>query len=113
METYQLVHPEHLNHYGHLFGGNLLKWVDEQAWIAASIDYPNILFVTVGMDKVEFKKGVQVGTVLRFDIQRTRVGQTSVTYRVDVYNGADIIFSTHVTFVHVDEHGHKKQLPEI
>lgn len=28
METYKLVLPEHLNPYGYLFGGNLLKWVD-------------------------------------------------------------------------------------
>jgi len=25
MENYKLVLPEHLNHYGFLFGGNLLK----------------------------------------------------------------------------------------
>jgi competence protein ComEC len=36
MESYTVVRPEHLNHYGHLFGGCLLKWVDEIAWIAAS-----------------------------------------------------------------------------
>jgi acyl-CoA hydrolase len=27
------VLPEHLNHYGYLFGGHLLKWVDASAWI--------------------------------------------------------------------------------
>ena len=36
MESYKVVRPEHLNHFGHLFGGCLLKWVDEIAWIAAS-----------------------------------------------------------------------------
>ncbi|HSO80381.1 MAG TPA: hotdog domain-containing protein, partial [Chromatiaceae bacterium] len=35
MESYKVVRPEHLNHFGHLFGGCLLKWVDEIAWIAA------------------------------------------------------------------------------
>ena len=29
MESYKVVRPEHLNHYGYLFGGFLLKWVDE------------------------------------------------------------------------------------
>jgi len=38
MESYKLVLPEHLNHYGYLFGGNMLKWVDEISWIAASRD---------------------------------------------------------------------------
>lgn len=31
MENFTLVRPEHLNHHGYLFGGVLLKWVDEYA----------------------------------------------------------------------------------
>jgi len=31
MNQYKLALPEHLNHYGYLFGGNMLKWVDEYA----------------------------------------------------------------------------------
>ena len=100
MENYKLVLPEHLNHYGYLFGGNLLKWVDEVAYIAASLDYPGCNFVTIGMDKVEFKKGVREGTILRFTTTKTRVGKTSVSYQVDVTRGSDqkaeSIFSTNV-----------------
>ena len=40
MENRRLVLPEHLNHFGFLFGGQLLRWVDGTAWIAASLDYP-------------------------------------------------------------------------
>ena len=36
---YKLVLPEHLNQYGFLFGGNLLKWIDEVSWMA-SLDFP-------------------------------------------------------------------------
>ena len=50
MENHRLVLPEHLNHYGFLFGGHLLKWVDEFAYIAATIEYPGYNFVTIGMD---------------------------------------------------------------
>ena len=34
-ESTLLVRPEHLNHHGFLFGGRLLEWLDEQAYIAA------------------------------------------------------------------------------
>lgn len=51
MESYKLVLPEHLNHYGYLFGGYLLQWVDETAYIAATLDYPGSNFVTVAMDR--------------------------------------------------------------
>lgn len=118
MENYKLVLPEHLNHYGYLFGGALLMWVDEISWIAASLDYPGCKFVTVGMDRVEFKKSVRQGSLLRFDIGRAREGRTSVTYAVNVFS-KDIekgketkIFSTGVTFVCLDAQGKKRELTD-
>ena len=113
MENYKLVLPGHLNHYGYLFGGNLLQWVDEVGWIAASMDYPGCNFVTIGMDKVEFKKSVRQGALLRFETKRSREGNTSVQYAVDVYlhdikSGDDeSIFSTNTTFVCIDSQGKK------
>ncbi len=117
MESYKIVRPEHLNHYGYLFGGFLLKWVDEISWIAASRDYPHCRFVTVALDQVEFHQSVGQGTVLRFDARKNRRGNTSVSYHVDVYSddlttGTETgIFSTCVTFVCLDAEGHKSQLP--
>ena len=37
MINHKLVLPQYLNHYGFLFGGHLLKWVDEYAYIAAIV----------------------------------------------------------------------------
>lgn len=112
MENHKLVLPEHLNHYGFLFGGHLLKWVDEFAYIAASMEYPGYNFVTIGMNKVEFKKSVLQGTILKFMVEKTNEGVTSVQYLVHVYRSnnleeSNFIFSTRVTFVRVDEHGNK------
>ena len=118
METFKLVLPEHLNHYGYLFGGNLIKWVDESAWITASFDYPGCHFVTIGMDKVEFRKSIRQGTILRIHSRRSRVGNTSVQYTVNVFSGdietgsQEEAFSTTITFVRVDEHGKKTSLPQ-
>lgn len=114
MESYKLVLPEHLNHYGYLFGGHLLRWVDEAAWICASLEHPGCRFVTVGMDRVEFRKSVREGAILRFDVQRTRLGNTSVQYAVCVYSDdlktglKESIFSTNITFVNLDEKGIKR-----
>ena len=116
MENYKLVLPEHLNHYGYLFGGNLLKWVDEVAWIAASLDYPGCNFVTVGMDKIEFKKSVRQGALLRFDVNMSNEGQTSAQYSVAVYShdmksgNEESIFSTNATYVCLDDQGRKCSL---
>ena len=111
MENYKLVMPENLNHFGFLFGGYMLKWVDEIAWIAASLKYPGFHFVTIGMDKIEFRKSVQEGTILKFTTIESRVGNTSVDFSVVVSNGstddAETIFTTTVTMVRVDENGCK------
>jgi acyl-CoA hydrolase len=118
METFKLVLPEHLNHYGYLFGGNLIKWVDESAWIAASLDYPGCHFVTIGMDRVEFRKSIKQGAILRIHSRRSLVGNTSVQYTVNVFSGdietgsQEEAFSTTITFVRVDEHGRKTGLPQ-
>ncbi len=112
MENYKLVLPEHLNQFGYLFGGNLLKWVDEIAWIAASLDFPGCKLVTIGMDRIEFRKSVKEGSILRFLVERAKIGKTSVQYAVNVFNediesDVKVVFSTHVTFVRVDNEGNK------
>ena len=117
MESYKVVRPEHRNHFGYLFGGVLLKWVDEISWIAASRDHPGCDFVTVAMDQVEFRRGVRQGTVLRFWAGESERGTTSVEYEVKVFaddleTGAEEpIFSTHVRFVCLDAAGEKRALP--
>ena len=116
MENHKLVMPEHLNHYGFLFGGTLLKWVDEYAYIAAAMGYPGSNFVTIGMDKVEFRKSVRQGTILMFLVEQIKRGKTSLQYSVFVYRGDNreydnMIFSTTVTFVRIDENGVKIPLP--
>lgn len=116
MENYKLVLRGDLNQNGYLYGGNLLKWLDEYAWIAATLDYPGSSFVTVALDKVTFKKGVSEGAILKFDIKKSSEGNTSVQYLVNIYcqnncnTNLELIFSTHITFVNIDENGIKRSL---
>ncbi|WP_075187950.1 acyl-CoA thioesterase [Teredinibacter haidensis] len=113
MHNYQLVLTEHLNHYGYLFGGTLLKWVDESAYICARLDHPGKSFVTVGMEKVAYKKRVELGSILSFNVEKEKTGTTSVTYRVTASVASSQqgenpeIFSTEVIFVCIDKKGEK------
>jgi hypothetical protein len=54
MENHKLVLPEHLNQYGFLFGGNLLKWVDEYGLNSkkafAKEPFLNLLLRTTGQE---------------------------------------------------------------
>lgn len=113
MESFTIVHPEHLNHYGYLFGGQLLKWVDEIAWLAASRDYPGCNLVTRGMDRIDFTRPVKNGSILRFVVEMKQRGKTSVVYSVKAFSSPgnpsaeETVFSTRVIFVRVDENGNK------
>jgi acyl-CoA hydrolase len=113
MNHRKLVQPEHMNDQGSLFGGYLLKWIDEFAYITASIEFPGNRFATIGLEKVEFHHPIALGEILRFAVTRTRKGHTSVEYLVEVY-GEKIttsrdatLFATRITFVNVGEDGSK------
>lgn|SRR5574344_1098364 len=120
METYVSVRTEHLNSHGTLFGGQLLLWVDEYAWMAASLDYPGKRLVTRAMDSVNFAASAPNGSILRFVTDKKHEGTTSVTYSVTVYCNVPndpeslpgkkdefTLFSNCVTFVAVNQQGEK------
>lgn len=116
MDHYKLVRPEHLNDFGSLFGGILLQWIDEIAYIHVNLDYPGKQFVTVSLDDVEFKHPIRNGQILRFVCTRKREGRTSVSYHVQVIGAryqADqekVVFENTITFVSVDAGGNKRTL---
>ena len=111
-ENYVVIKPEDLNHYGFLFGGKLLLWVDEYSWIAASLDFPDCKFVTKCMDKVEFNKSVTKGSILKFSIIKTEQKRAHVNYAVKVFSkladeefDSKPIFQTTVKFVNIGNNG--------
>ena len=118
MNNYAIVRQEQLNHYGFLFGGALLKWVDEYAWLVASPDFPDCSLVTVGMDQISFRRPLANGSSLSFNIKPIKRGQSSVQYTVDAFADAPgsssetDVFSTTITFAQVDSDGSKRPLPQ-
>lgn len=116
MDHYKIVLPGDLNDYGSLFGGTLLKWVDEIAYIRVSLDFPGKHFVTIGLNNVEFRHPIRQGQILCFRCTQTRIGNTSVTYHVQVFKAryeTDIkeeVFENKITFVCVDAKGNKSKI---
>ena len=104
--------PKDTNPHGSIFGGVLLSYIDMAGAIAAQRAVqlrggnPKASFVTVAINRVEFKKPVLVGDVVRFEATLVRIGRTSVTMRVDVVaeRGAETIHVTEAeaVFVGVD-----------
>ena len=74
MDHHKLVLPEYMNAQGSLFGGYLLKWLDEFAYITANVEFPAHRFVTIAMNNVEFRHPIACGQILRFAVERVRLG---------------------------------------
>ena len=117
MEHHKLVLPEYLNDQGNLFGGYLLKWLDEFAYVTVKCEFPGLRFVTIALDNVEFKQPVACGQILRFVINRAKLGRTAVDYEVEAFLDGDheatptSVFSTRITFVNIDETGATAPIP--
>ena len=113
MDHFKLVLPAFLNHHGSLFGGYLLKWIDEFAYITANLDYPGNRFVTVALDNVVFKHKISCGRILRFNVSLNKKGKTSLDYLVQVFGDSDpdkILFKTSITFVNISGSGEKQNI---
>ncbi|MBT8443043.1 MAG: acyl-CoA thioesterase [Gammaproteobacteria bacterium] len=112
MNHRKLVLPEHMNSQDSLFGGYLLKWLDEFAYITAQLEFPGRRFVTIAMNNVEFRHPITCGQILRFQVTRGRLGTTSVEYEVEVFDDRTgdrdlVLFATQITFVNLDDDGRK------
>lgn len=115
MQHRTIVLPEYLNDQGFLFGGNLLKWVDEYAYITASLEHPGNRLVTIALDEVNFHHPVLPGEILCFEVTLVRKGTSSVQYLVEVRGEkmaghSSPLFATNITFVNVGEQGKPKPL---
>ncbi len=116
MEHYKLILPEHLNHDGFLFGGNMLKWIDEFAYITANQEFPGNRFVTIALDNVAFHHPVTGGEIIKFEVGLHQLGKTSVQYKVRVFGTRRhscpeaVLFETRITFVAVDNNGNKRSI---
>ncbi len=101
-----------MNHQGSLFGGYLLMWIDEMAYVTANLHFPNHRFVTIALDNVEFKHRIECGEIICFNVELEKQGKTSLTYYISVTGtrkGSDKqLFETRVTFVSVDNQGNKR-----
>ncbi len=103
--------------HGNLFGGIMMAWIDEAASaMAVSLCHtPNM--VTVKVDELVFKKKVKEGFLIRIYGDVAKMGNTSVTFniearKVSVYTDEeDVVVSTQITFVRIDEEGRPTPIP--
>ena len=109
--------PADSNMNGDIFGG----WIMAQVDLAGSVLPARIAkgrITTVAVNQFVFKQPVSIGDLLSFYATVERVGNTSITVRVEVYaerNPADVqvvkVTEANLTYVAIDRDGKPRQIP--
>jgi acyl-CoA thioesterase YciA len=100
--------PFDVNPQGTIFGGVILSYIDQAGAVGARREVveaggPPPFLVTVALNRVEFKRPVFVGDVVRFLTRLVRLGRTSVTMHVSVEaeRGPQVVRVTEAEVVYV------------
>ncbi len=109
--TRKLVTPRDLNPHGTLFGGRVLEWIDEEAFIFASCQLGSTSLVTKLMSTVNFVSSARSGEIVEIGCAALKFGRTSITVTCQVRtlrSGTLITEVGEIVFVNVDEDGRPK-----
>ncbi|MEO1515341.1 MAG: hotdog domain-containing protein [Bacteroidota bacterium] len=116
----KLIKPEDLNANNTLFGGQLLRWIDEEAGIYSMTKLNSIRVVTKYISEINFVSSARQADVVEIGLGLVAVGRTSITFECEVRNlfsKKTIITIDRIVFVSVDETGnscpHGKTLEEL
>ena len=104
--TRKLVKPEDLNAGGALFGGTLLRWIDEEAaiYVMCQLDSKNV--VTKFMSEINFVNPARTGDVVEIGLETVKLGTSSITVKciARIKQSQKIIITIDkIVFVQLDE----------
>ncbi len=116
-EQQYLICPAHINHYGRLFGGQLLKWIDELAGIVA-MRHCESTITTAAIDNLQFRAPAYTGDIVVLRGWVTSVGRTSMEIRVDTYRESldgsrEMINKAYIDMVAIDSNGRPQEVPDV
>jgi acyl-CoA hydrolase len=103
-----MIAARDLNSNGSLFGGRVLSWIDEEAFIYATCQLDSQSIVTRTMSEINFLASGRQGDVIEIGMETVMFGKTSLTLRCAVRNlrsKKTITAVEKIVFVLVDEQG--------
>ncbi|EKE83856.1 acyl-CoA thioesterase [Idiomarina xiamenensis] len=108
----RLVMPNDLNFAGSLFGGRILEWIDEEAYIFASCQLGAKSLVTKHIGAISFETSAFQGDVVEFGLEVKRVGNSSLTITCVVRNKQtkqNICIADDIVFVYINPETRKPE----
>ena len=77
--TRKMVAAKDLNSNGSLFGGRLLAWIDEEAFIFSACQLKDDSVVTRYISNIEFLSTARIGDIVEIGMEVVDMGRTSIT----------------------------------
>jgi len=118
VETTNMVLPNDTNTLGHLFGGQLLKWLDMNCAISAG-RHANRICVTAAVNNVSFDVPIKLGDLVIIKSHVSRTFRTSMEVWADVWTENQVsrkltkCNSAIYTFVAVGADGKPTEIPAV
>jgi len=101
-----------------LFGGTMLAWMDEAAGTYAAIKCCTPNMITLKIDEVVFQRPVKVKEHIKIYGKVLSIGKSSIKLIVEAHrldftsNSEDLVCSTQMLFVRIDEQGNAIPIDE-
>ena len=109
--TRKLIKPENLNANNTLFGGDLLRWIDEEAGIYTMTKLRSQKVVTKYISEINFVLSAKQGDVIEIGMEFVSIGNTSITMKClvrNLFTQKTIISIEKIVFVRVDNEENSK-----
>ncbi|MBI4919642.1 hypothetical protein HY837_06935 [archaeon] len=114
------MYSQNQNIYGKIFGGYLMKEAFELAWTTAFdfLDY-KLRPLIVSIDRIDFKKPVEIGDIVELNSVICHTGETSLSAEVSIrkvhsnIDEGEVTNNCYFTFVAADEKGQKQKVPQV
>lgn len=111
-----LVLPPHTNHYGNMFGGTLVSFMDITGGLAAML-FCNEEVVTASIEALDFKTPIKQGDIIEQKGRVIYTGKTSMVVSVEVHRvekftgNRDFCCEGYFIYVAIDKKGNPKPVP--
>jgi len=104
--TRKLIKPGDLNANNTLFGGALLRWIDEEAGIYAMSKLNTKQVVTKYISEIDFVSSAKQGDVIEIGLKFISIGTTSISFSCivrNVFTMKTILSIEKIVFVKIDD----------
>lgn len=112
------IFPEHTNHLNTMFGGHIMRNIDEISAITA-MKHSESTVITASIDSVDFLKPIRTGDIVTYEAIVSYVGSSSMEICVQIkvdnpFDGtSELAVLSFLTFVAISEENTKVKVPKV